>query len=181
MSRTKTVDILVCVDAESIVDQKLYSTDDKNPGFVPDQYFYYIASNGNIYAPGNNATGWQEIIVSNGDNIRWRPLSLTLQSEYTVLLYEMTGSALTQEKDGIRIITDPQLYYGDIIIPYLSEYNNSAKDAKYESENIKEYYHQITTQASTKTRTPYTWRMSIYEKGNLKGYIYHDPYMTIND
>ncbi|PQQ22521.1 AidA/PixA family protein [Photorhabdus hindustanensis] len=184
-SKYQAVDILICVDVEAILrDYDLSKS--KTLGTaksVHNKYFYYVTSTGNLYTPKNNAKGELEVVVNVADDIRWRPMSLTQQFEYTVLLCYMR----LQADDGgdVSLITLPQLDYGDISIPYLAKTDNNINNVVYkrDGENngglITRYYHQSTAQRAG--RGSYVWYMKIYRKKQLIGYIGHDPFITVLD
>ncbi|OWO86965.1 hypothetical protein B5C26_00840 [Photorhabdus luminescens] len=186
ISKYQAVDILICVDVEAILSNYDLSKS-KTLGTaksVHNKYFYYITSNGNLYTPKNNAKGELEVTVNVADDIRWRPMSLTQQFEYTILLCHMR----LQADDGgdVSLITLPQLDYGDISIPYLAKDDNnniSSVVYKRDGENngglITRYYHQSTAQRAG--HGSYVWYMKIYRKKQLLGYIGHDPFITVLD
>ncbi|TNH44158.1 AidA/PixA family protein [Photorhabdus luminescens] len=184
--KDQVVDILICVDAEAIVSRHDLSKSQTlgTAKAVSNDYFYYITSTGNLYAPKNNAKGELEITVNVGDVIRWRPMSLTQQFEYTVLLCQMTGTAIGG--GGVTLISLPELDYGDISIPYLAKDDNnniSSVVYKRDGENsgglITRYYHHSTAQKEGYGQ--YTWYMKIYRKRQLIGYVCHDPFIKVLD
>ncbi|MCA6222050.1 AidA/PixA family protein [Photorhabdus antumapuensis] len=186
ISKYQSVDILICVDVEAIISNYDLSKS-KTLGTaksVHNKYFYYITSTGNLYTPKNNAQGELEVTVNVADDIRWRPMSLTQQFEYTVLLCKMRLQSA--DNSDVSLITLPQLDYGDISIPYLAKDDNNNVDNvvyKRDGENngglITRYYHQSTAQRAG--RGSYVWYMKIYRKKQLIGYIGHDPYITVLD
>ncbi|PQQ42091.1 hypothetical protein C6H65_05555 [Photorhabdus luminescens] len=181
----QVVDILICVDAEAIVSHYDLSKSQtlETAKVVSNNYFYYITSTGNLYAPKNNAQGELEITVNVADDIRWRPMSLTQQFEFTVLLCHMTGSAI--DGNDVTLITLPQLDYGDISIPYLAKDNNTISSVVYKRDGesngglITRYYHQSTAQREGYGQ--YTWYIKIYRKRQLIGYVCHDPFIKVLD
>ncbi|MCC8460324.1 AidA/PixA family protein [Photorhabdus aegyptia] len=184
--KDQVIDILICVDVEAILSNYDLSKS-KTLGTaksVHNKYFYYVTSNGNLYTPKNNAKGELEVTVNVADVIRWRPMSLTQQFEYTILLCHMR----LQVNDGnnVSLISLPELEYGDISIPYLAKAdNNDVNNVVYkrDGENsgglITRYYHQSTAQRAG--RGSYVWYMKIYRKKQLIGYIGHDPFITVLD
>ncbi|WP_434526704.1 AidA/PixA family protein [Photorhabdus asymbiotica] len=163
------IDIMVCVDASAIVQRYNLSKRPDLPTKLDknNKYLYYITGNGNIYAPGNNATAWTAVKVDSGAVIRWRPSSLSQQFEYTVLLYEMKGDAISK-----GIIDSPSMYSGDITIPYLAFDNEETISTIYKKDDVRQYYHQST--AENKGKGSCNWSMMIYRRESLMGYISHE-------
>ncbi|MFD0709097.1 hypothetical protein C6H64_20495 [Photorhabdus luminescens] len=185
-SSYQVVDILICVDAEAIVSHYDLSKSQtlETAKVVSNNYFYYITSTGNLYTPKNNAQGELEITVNVADDIRWRPMSLTQQFEYTVLLCHMKGTAISG--NDVTLITLPKLDYGDISIPYLAKADNNninsvvyKRDGESHGGLITRYYHQSTAQREGFGQ--YTWYMKIYRKRQLIGYVCHDPFIRVLD
>ncbi|WP_051691021.1 AidA/PixA family protein [Photorhabdus australis] len=166
---SEAIDILVCVDADSIVNRYNLSKNYNNPTRLDknSKYLYYITGNGNVYAPGNNATAWTDVKTDTGSIIRWRPTSLTQQFEYTVLLYNMEGTAISK-----GLIDSPFMYSGDITIPYLASDNEETISTTYKPDNVRQYYHQTTAEKSGKGSC--IWSMMIYKRETFKGYISHE-------
>ncbi|NHB97558.1 AidA/PixA family protein [Photorhabdus stackebrandtii] len=172
------VDILVCVDAESIVNNYHLSQD---PTQIDNKYVYYIVrsniDNTYLYAPEDNATGEMKLTVNVDDTIRWRPISLTQQMKYSVLLYKMDGGEVGDPKNSSAHITYPQLITSSILVPYMTDENT------YDGHSVTSYYHQsdafkATSEQFSKSDN-YIWHMSIYKGSNLVGYIWHDPFIIV--
>ncbi|WP_445495951.1 AidA/PixA family protein [Photorhabdus sp. SF281] len=166
------VDILVCVDAESIVNNYHLSPDHSIQ--VDNKYMYYIVrskAKGTYYAPTDNATGEMIITVNSGDSIRWRPISLTQQYYYAVLLQTMSGGEVSVN------ISQPELFISPINVPYTDS------DDPNNCHMVTSYYHQSEAIAPTKDTFDrsenYLWNMSIYQGANLIGYIDHDPFIIV--
>ncbi|MBS9440327.1 hypothetical protein EAE89_00805 [Photorhabdus heterorhabditis] len=165
MGMSNIVDILVCVDARSII--KKYpslSQDPENPTLINDELFYYITNFSNIYIPENNTNGKMEIKAYIGDNIRWRAISLSQQFEYAAILYKMTGTIIN------KIITNPKLDQSEINSSYIV--NNSDR-LDIEKELKKKSFFQSVAIGSGGGK--YSWLMAIYQQKELKGYIKHPP------
>ncbi|TNH44156.1 AidA/PixA family protein [Photorhabdus luminescens] len=186
ISKDQVIDILICVDVEAILSNYDLSKS-KTLGTaksVHNKYFYYVTSNGNLYTPKNNAKGELEVTVNVADVIRWRPMSLTQQFEYTILLCYMRLQV--NDGNGVSLITLPKLDYGDISIPYLAkDDNNNISSVVYKRDGedngglITRYYHESIAQREG--RGSYVWYMKIYRKKQLIGYIGHDPFITVLD
>ncbi|MBS9439094.1 hypothetical protein EAE91_18720 [Photorhabdus noenieputensis] len=184
--KDQVIDILICVDVEAILSNYDLSKS-KTLGTaksVHNKYFYYVTSTGNLYTPKNNAKGELEVTVNVADVIRWRPMSLTQQFEYTILLCYMRLQV--NDGNGVSLITLPQLDFGDISIPYLAkDDNNNISSVVYKRDGedngglITRYYHESIAQRAG--RGSYVWYMKIYRKKQLIGYIGHDPFITVLD
>ncbi|WP_434526703.1 AidA/PixA family protein [Photorhabdus asymbiotica] len=178
-SSFKPIDVLVCVDAQTIEDDitagklKLSKTQNSPTG-ISNKYFYYITSQNQLYAPKNNATGELEITDKVGGIVRWRASSLSTQFDYQVFLYHMTGSGVN------TYISLPTLIETDFNIAVPEQKGTGLPNHMYPvTFKPRRVYHQQSTLLSP-GRAQYTWYISIYNRwNNLIGYCTHDPFINI--
>ncbi|KAA1195104.1 AidA/PixA family protein [Photorhabdus heterorhabditis] len=158
------IDIFIVVDVELIIQdiktsELSFSQDYKKPTIRDGRYFYYMTSQQKTY----NNIGNLKVTGNIGDIVRWRASSLSAQSEYQVLLYDM--KKITGENNisfPVNLIKEVT----DIPIP---QKNSVTPSITYQKEHI-------SYQESTLLNTGFSYYalyLAIYNRSKLIGYCSH--------
>ncbi|MQL47798.1 hypothetical protein GEA64_07320 [Photorhabdus khanii] len=164
------IDILVTVDVKSILPQLSQNKD--NPGSIGNSYIYMIAHD----AEGIKCQAESElnITASNGDVIRWREASLSIDGDYSLVFYDF----YPQGNNGF--ISDISFKYGNEMAYVPVEYNN--RDVKVGP--APGHYWEVDVLRDAKKGeynvvTYQFWFQVLDSEGHCKGYGSWDPYITI--
>lgn len=107
---SKDIDIEIVVDTVTLLKDYNPSPDYRNPtGISHNGYAYMIAQA--AYVNGGQATGNLSINALNNDTIRWRSLSLSGNTDYSAVVYDM------QQFSGAKVTTDPQCIISSPYVP----------------------------------------------------------------
>ncbi|MGP5309960.1 inclusion body family protein [Vreelandella alkaliphila] len=166
----KIIDVLIAIDAESVIQKYGTNTDSDNPQQIAtSENFIYMIVRSDEAVSGN---GGAELTIAAQtlDVIRWRETSLTLNGTYSTILYEFDST----NSDGL--ITPPQ--------PIIVEVNTPlpvASDPLHPStQTINDYFWNCTvTRAGNVT---YHFKFMIVDRdNNVQGYYWWDPFIQITD
>lgn len=87
---SKSIDILICIDVQSILNKfDSLSQDYKKPTKIDDNLLYYITTENQVYSPEKNATNSLKVTGKVGDVVRWQSSSISAQFNHKVFLYRM--------------------------------------------------------------------------------------------
>jgi hypothetical protein len=163
------INILIAFDTGTIGATPKPSQDPNNPTAIGAGSIFMIASQQNVIT-GN---GGNELNVSanTGDIIRWREMSLSLDVDDRVMLYQFHGSnnnLITAPQPIVITIKDP--------IPGVPP----APPLPPASQTIQDFFWQTTVlQQGTDT---YQFSFVLNRRnGNLIGYFIWDPFITISN
>ncbi|MCT8342920.1 MULTISPECIES: AidA/PixA family protein [Photorhabdus] len=182
---SKSIDILICIDVQSILNKfDSLSQDYKKPTKIDDNLLYYITTENQAYSPEKNATNSLKVTGKVGDVVRWQSSSISAQFNHKVFLYRM------EKKDANDCISQPMTVYTltNVVVPKLKKAlippeediielpQAPLSDFIYEKRHI--YYQKSTLRSPGITQ--YAWYISIYDDLNkLVGYCYHTPLTSI--
>ena len=163
------IDVLIAIDAETIIKRFGKNTDPNRPTFVNDssKLIYMTTRQDHIIgSPGSELT----IKASPDDIIRWRETTMSLNSKYTGILYKFdatSGSDLidTPEPKSV-VISEPLPNNHDPLNPT--------------TQKINSFYWQCTV-LETGSVTYHFSFMILDRSGAKQGYYYWDPYINIQD
>ncbi|MFD8530506.1 inclusion body family protein [Streptosporangium canum] len=163
------INVLIAIDAETILGKYGKNTDPNSPASIPDSSsLIYMTTRQNQLGstPGSELT----INASPMDIIRWRETTLSLNSEYTSVLYRFNALS------GQGLISTP--------VPrsvVLNEPQPSSQDPlNPTTQKINSYYWESEV-LDTGTVTYNFSFMILNHKGEKQGYYYWDPYINIQD
>ncbi|MCA6222051.1 AidA/PixA family protein [Photorhabdus antumapuensis] len=178
---SKSIDILICIDVQSILNKfDRLSQDYKKPTKIDDNLLYYITTENQAYAPEKNATNSLKVTGKVGDIVRWQSSSISAQFNHKVFLYRM------EKESTDDYISQPMTVYTltKVVVPKLQkalipheediiEWSQALLPGfSYEKKHI--YYQKSTLRRPGIVQ--YAWYLSIYDHSNkLVGYCYHTP------
>ncbi|MEK9497002.1 AidA/PixA family protein [Photorhabdus sp. P32] len=182
---SKSIDILICIDVQSILNKfDRLSQDYKKPTKIDDNLLYYITTENQAYAPEKNATNSLKVTGKVGDSVRWQSSSISAQFNYKVFLYRL------EKRDANDYISQPTTVYTltNVVVPKLKKEMTPPEenvielpqaplsDFVYEKRHI--YYQKSTLRKPGVAQ--YAWYLAIYDHLNkLVGYCYHTPLTSI--
>ncbi len=183
MNRSEIIDILVAIDAETIMANYPNGggTEAKPTLLDANKYFYMVVKTASVVS--GNAGGELDVSANIGDVIRWREVSLSVNFEYGVafagfrassgganiqlppsLIGGVSGQTVYQVKTPMPKQTSP---------PNSPPWGDVDKDAPY-------HFWQSTAMAAGKVT--YQWVFQIFDQaGTSKGYFGWDPFISISD
>ncbi|PTL80271.1 AidA/PixA family protein [Vitiosangium sp. GDMCC 1.1324] len=170
------IDILTVIDAKSIVSD--YSPNQSTSGSPislgnrANQYVFMLVKRSEA-ANGIEAIPELNVAAQTGDILRWRTSSLTMNTGYSTLLYQMRLQ--NNGSPGNELITIPAPYEGSIKIPKPAPDGNGVSIG---SQPYKDFYFQSTAQRPGKV-TYQLYFMLADNQGKPFGYFYWDPFVTI--
>ncbi|WP_323838211.1 AidA/PixA family protein [Photorhabdus africana] len=137
----------------------------------------YIATHiSDTYSPKSALSG-DTIRVPLNSNIRWRAISISVNFDYTILLYEFI------KRKGSNLISLPESYLvKSQNIPALPP--NVYANGWYVPDFVlaEDRYFQSTVnnyRTDEENGEMYTWRFAIYRKNKLYGFYGFDPYIEV--
>ncbi len=163
------IDVLIAVDADTIISKYGTNTDADNPVQITDTSLIFMITK-QADAISGNAGNELKIGAKTLDTIRWRETSLTLNAAYSTLLYKFVAAA------GGDLISAP--------IPLLAEVQTPLPDPA------------NPTSPQTQTIESYFWNSTVLKPGNVtyhfnfmildrtgavQGYYWWDPFIQISD
>lgn len=162
----KIIDILIAVDGETMSNTLAPGTADK-PTAVPDPLIFMIVKNDE--AVFGQASKELKIKAATEDVIRWRGTSLSLNSNYEVLLYKylvLRGEAL---------LSPPT----PLIVEVTTPLPNPSAPTKPKSQTRKHHFWQATVLSPGEVT--YAFYMMILDRNStVLGYYYWDPFISIS-
>jgi hypothetical protein len=169
-NESRTIDVLIAVDTDTILQQYPGATDPNNPVQVTSNPppIFMIAKQGDVVSgeAGNELNLVAEVM----DTVRWRETTLTLNADYTTILYKFVATG------GDQLISPP--------VPLLATVNtplpNPADPLHPTSQTIKSYFWN-TTVLDVGSVTYHFSFMILDRNGNPKGYYWWDPFITIKN
>jgi hypothetical protein len=162
------IDVLIAIDAETIIKNYGKNTDPDSPTKISDsdKLIYMTTRQDHIIgSPGSELT----IKASPNDIIRWRETTASLNSEYATLLYKFKATA------GSDLIDTPQPEATTVAEPVVNgdPLNPTIQD-------VNTFYWQCTV----KKRGSVTYHFSFMildHLGEKQGYYYWDPFINIQN
>lgn len=163
------INVLIAIDAETILGTFGRNTDPNNPRSISgnSKLIYMTARQNQLgSAPGSELT----INACPMDIIRWRETTLSLNSEYTGMLYRFNSLA----GEGLISRPTPRVVTRSEPLP------NDQDPLHPSTQRINSYYWECEV-LKTGTVTYNFSFMILNRKGEKLGYYYWDPYINIQD
>lgn len=163
------IDVLIAIDAETIISQLGTNTDPNNPAQVTDATLIYMVTK-QADAMSGNAGNELNIKAETEDVIRWRETSLSLNSDYVGILY-----GFQQTGGGDQLISPPTPLQATVTTPL----PNPADPLHPTTQQIENYFWE-TTVLNPGTVTYHFKFMIIDRHSKVLGYYWWDPFITIS-
>ncbi|MEO0731416.1 MAG: inclusion body family protein [Bacteroidota bacterium] len=163
------IDVLISIDADTILSKYGKGTDPANPRQITDKSLIYMITRQDDQVSGN-AGAELNVKAETLDTIRWRETSLTLNAAYSAILYKFVATA------GGNLISPP--------VPLIVEVDEPLPDPNDllhpKSQTVKNYFWNCNVlQAGSVT---YHFNFMIVDRhGDVQGYYWWDPFITITD
>ncbi len=170
MAQEEIIQVLIAIDAETIIATLGTNSDPNNPVQVTDaSLIWMITKNADVVT--GNAGNELNIKAETEDVIRWRESTLSLNSDYTALLYKFD-----QTGGDPDLISPPDPLLAKVKVPL----PNSANPLQPGSQEIESYFWE-TTVLNPGTVTYHFMFMIVGRDGTVAGYYWWDPFITISD
>ncbi|PTL80270.1 inclusion body family protein [Vitiosangium sp. GDMCC 1.1324] len=174
MSETENlIDILVVIDAESVMQQFTPSSDAGKPtsiGSNPNLIYMFVKWDEVI---SGDASSGLSVSVSPNNIIRWRGTSLALNTHYSVVL---TACEFTQ---GQNLISSPAPITPSVSVPLPQLNGNVVVTNPLPLQNIQDFYFQSV--ALDTGKVTYTFSFAVTNNdGNVLGYFKWDPSLVVS-
>lgn len=164
---SETIDVLITIDAKEIIANLHGNSDPKSP---VNAHAYVHMDVQQSDAESGQGTAELTVSATVGDTIRWRETTLSLNFEYTGILYEF------HPWEGSELITKP----APLILTQQEPLPKPGDPLNPDKQTVKNYVWQSTAQESGKVT--YTFNFMIIDKHfNKIGYYSWDPYIDIKD
>ncbi|TDC23298.1 nematocidal protein AidA [Streptomyces sp. 8K308] len=168
----KTINVLIAFDASSI--KRDISNPSKNPDqptSVGSQYIYMTTRHDHVV---NSSSGANLDFEANpGDTIRWRETTLSLNADYSALLYAYVSS----DPDH-KLLEDPRVSIVEGSFPIPKEGVGGKPD--YDRQSYNDHFWTALVKKSDASGITYHFSFQIHDdEGNLVGYFKWDPHITI--
>ncbi|MDF5756331.1 inclusion body family protein [Spongiactinospora sp. TRM90649] len=164
---SEIINVLIAIDAETILEQIGKNSDPNSPAYVSDSSnLIYMTTRQNQLgsSPGSELT----VNASPMDVIRWRETTLSLNSNYTSVLYRFDASS-----GGDLISTpEPRLVHINQPLP------GKGDPLEITTQNVYTYYWECDV-LDTGSVTYHFRFVILNSKGEKLGYYYWDPFINI--
>ncbi|RKT52740.1 inclusion body family protein [Saccharothrix australiensis] len=163
------INVLIAIDAETIVEQLGKNTDPDHPTAVPNSSnLIYMTTRHNQLdgSPGSELS----VSASPTDIIRWRETTLSLNSSYTGILYRFNalggGDLISTPVPRSVVLHEPLPDSGNPLNPGTQEVNS--------------YYWECEVLKTGRVTYNFSF-MILNRKGEKQGYYFWDPFINIRD
>jgi len=170
MAQEEIIQVLIAIDAETIATSLGTNTDPQNPAKVTDPTLIWMITK-NADAVSGNAGNELNLKAETEDVIRWRETTLSLNSDYTALLYKFVQTA-----GDADLLSPPQPLLAKAKVPL----PNPSNPLQPGSQEIESYFWE-TTVLNPGSVTYNFYFMVVGRDGTVVGYYSWDPYITISD
>jgi hypothetical protein len=162
------IDVLITIDAKTIVDKYGKNSNSNSPTGIDRALIHLDARQSQVVsAPG---TVDLAVAASPGDTIRWRETTLSMNTDYTGILYGFTLQS------GGQLISPPR----PLLFPLSEPLPNMQDPLNPTMQKIQSYVWQ--SDIMSPGRVTYTFRfMILNQKGVKLGYYTWDPVIVIQD
>lgn len=175
---SKFIDIEIVVDTVTLLDAYKSPSQkyDAPTGISHTGYAYMIAQS--AYVKSGQATGNLSVYAVVNDTVRWRSLSLSGNSDYSVVLYNMThlsGASVTSIPPEAHISTPY------VPLPILKDKKNTTPPT-FSIAKANDYYLQasVDTQGTEQYNVFfYVTKLDATGRPTLVGYFYWDPEIVV--
>lgn len=158
--------VMIAIDAATILEKYTPSTDPKNPTPVDAKYIYMTTKQDKVVgSPG----GELKFRAHVGDVIRWRESTFSLNFDYSALLYEYRSQD--------QLLSTPAPLVSESVFPYPTP--KQPGDPSFAQQKVKTHYWQATVQQTG--NVTYTFCFQLLDRGKLMGYFSWDPYIVIDE
>ena len=168
MSDTQEIiDVLVAIDAETIVNNFGTNNDPNKPTQITNPKLIFMITK-QADAMSGNAGNELQIAARTMDTIRWRETSLSLDAAYTGILYKFVNAS------GNALISPPVPLEADVTTP-LPDPSNPTKP---KTQSIKNYFWNCTVLEPGDVTYHFNF-MVVDRDNNVQGYYWWDPFIHI--
>ncbi|MEU3822998.1 inclusion body family protein [Streptomyces sp. NPDC030392] len=167
MPTSQIINVLIAFDCESILERyRNPSMDPDHPTWVDPQYILMTTRQDRIIgSPGGELNFRAEV----EDIIRWRETTLSLDDNYSALLYRY-------ESNAARLLTDPEPVVVDTMLPYPNP--DAPKDSpSFLTQRVKSHYWRADVRSVGSVT--YHFSFQILDGTHVRGYFAWDPFITI--
>jgi nematocidal protein AidA len=166
MEEQQIIDVLVVVDAETIIESYGKNTDPSNPTQVTAGLIYMITKQADVVS--GNAGNELNFKARTLDVIRWRETTLSLSAAYDAILYGFVAAA------GGDLISPPLPLLADVRTPL----PNPADPTHPGAQTIKSYFWTSTVLAAGSVTYHFNF-MIVDRDGVVQGYYWWDPFIQV--
>lgn len=163
------IDVLVAVDADTIVLKFGTNTDPNSPVQVTDASLIFMITKQSDAVSGD-AGNELTIGAKTLDTIRWRETTLSLNAAYSALLYKFEAVS------GGNLISPPIPLEADVKTPLPDPANPTTPKIQ----TIKSYFWSSTVLAPGSVTYHFNF-MIVDRSGDVQGYYWWDPFIKITD
>jgi len=163
------IDVLTAIDADTIVATYGKNNDSANPVQVtaPNMIFMLTRQKNVLSGEGGSELN---ISAQTLDVIRWRACTMSMNAAYSVILYDFVATA------GTQLISPPVPIEADVIDPLPDPLNPTVP----KTQTIKSYFWNTTVVAAG--NATYHFKFMVLDRtGEVQGYYWWDPFITIVD
>lgn len=169
MENNQIIDVLIVVDAETIIDKNGKNTDPANPVQITTPGLIFMVTKQANAVTGEAGTELN-LSAQSMDVIRWREATLSLNSEVDAILYKFVAVS------GGDLISTPQPLLATVNTPL----PNPADPTKPESQTVKTFFWNCNV--LSKGKVTYHFQFILVDRnGEIQGYYWWDPFITITD
>ncbi len=162
------IDVLVAIDADTILKTYGPNADAAHPVQVTNPGLIFMLTK-QANALSGEAGAELNLSAQTMDVIRWRETTMSLNSDYTGILYAFVPAA------GANLISTPVPLEADVTEPL----PNPAKPTVPNSQTVKSYFWNSTVIAAG--QVTYHFQFLICDRtGAVQGYYWWDPFITIS-
>lgn len=164
------IDVLVVIDAETIINKFGKNTDSNNPVQVTDPNLIFMVTKRTDAVSGN---GGNELKIASkrlDTTIRWKETSLSLISTYSALLYKFTATS------GSNLISPPV----SLLVTAQTPLSDPSNPAVPKIQTSKTYFWNCNVLKSGKVTYHFNF-MILDRSGKVQGYYWWDFYIEITN
>lgn len=163
------IDVLVVVDADTIISEYGTNTDANNPVQITDSSLIFMVTK-QADAVSGNAGNELKIGAKTLDTIRWRETSLSLNAAYSALLYKFVAAS------GGDLISSPM----PLLVEVKTPLPDSANPTSIKTQIIESYFWNSTVLEAGSVTYHFNF-MILDQTGAVQGYFWWDPFIKISD
>ena len=166
----KIIEVLIAVDAQTIIETLGPNSDSNNPVQVTNAALIYMITKQGEAVSGN-AGNELNIKAETLDVIRWRETSLSLNSDHVPILYKFVQTAGDQS-----LIDTPRPLLAKVKTPL----PNMSNPLQPTTQEIESYFWEANV--LNPGQVTYHFMFMIADRsGKIVGYYWWDPFITITD
>ena len=163
------IDVLIVIDEETILtDYGTNNTPDTPTQITKPNLIFMVTKQANVIS--GEAGTELKLSAKSLDVIRWREATLSLNSANTAILYKFVAAS------GGDLISQPVPLLADVTDPL----PNPSDPTHPGSQTIKSYFWNSTVLSAGNVTYHFQF-MIVDREGNIQGYYWWDPFITITD